>query len=48
MVYGIESDVLEEIEVSSEEFEGNDATYWIIGDTRSGILLMVSLTRESL
>ena len=33
VVYGVESDVLEESEVSSEAFEGDDAADWRIGNT---------------
>ena len=48
MAYIVESDVLEESELSSEAFEGGDDAYWKIKYTGSGILLMVLQTRYPL
>ena len=48
MVYGIESDILEESEVLSEEFEGDSAADWRIRDSGIGIFLMEPQTRDPL
>ena len=45
VVYGVELDVSEENKVLYESFEVDDAAYWRIRDTGSGILLMVPRTR---
>ena len=48
MVYGVESDILEKSEVLSEDFEGDDAADWRIGDTGIWIFLTEPQTREPL
>ena len=41
VIYGGESGIFNDRELSSEVLDGGDAEYWMIGDTGSGIFLMV-------
>ena len=47
-MYVGESQMSEDIEQLPEVLDGGDTVDWMIGDTGSGILLMVTQTSESL